>query len=91
MAEALASLLVSLVLVAFIAGIAGLIYKYRRPLKKWAKDEKYGSTWTPSRVTRAERELIKANWRVQDAEAYLGYCREKDAEEDNFQQEGGES
>ena len=62
---------------------AAIMYKYRRQIRRWIKDPDYGDlrTWDVPRQKRAERCVIKAEWKLQDAEDYLEYTKTAKAKE----------
>ena len=70
-----------LVLLAFMGIPVAWAYKHRAKIKRWVKDEEYGSEWCTDSVKRAERRLVKAQWKAADAEAQLAWEREKDEKE----------
>ncbi len=63
----------ALLLLVVVIGIP--VYKYRVQFKRWIKDPRYGDlrTWEPDKITCAKRGLIKAQWKVEDAQEYLAY------------------
>ena len=85
MAADLVVLVFSLVCVGIIAGAA---YKWRYHLKRWVKDEKYPYTWETDGVTRAKRGVIKAQWRLEDAEKYLEWKEKKEQSQENETEAG---
>ena len=56
-----------------------IMYKYRDNLRRWIKNPDYGDlrTWEAPRAERAKRSVIKAQWKLEDAEKYLKYLEEE--------------
>ncbi len=55
------------------------VYKYRAKIKRWIKEPTYGdlSTWDVDGIKSAERGVIKAQWRLENANDYLEWKRKK--------------
>lgn len=75
----MADIFMFFVMLVIMAGLGLIVYKYRRTIKRWMHDEKYGSTWHPSRETILKRE-------IEDANAELTAINDRKAE-----QEGGDA
>ena len=73
----------SLILLLILVTPCLFIYKYRAQIKLWAKEPTYGDmrTWRPDRVKRAQREVVKAQWELEDEQGYLEYVRKLPVEE----------
>ena len=67
-------------MIVFFGVFGCLIYKYRMSLKKWLRDPKYGSSWSPGRRTILSR-------KIEDAEAELQWLDENVATETNSETE----
>ena len=76
MADTLATLVLFLII---ILPVACLIYKYRAQIKRWVTNVNYGDirNWGIPRKTRAERSIVEAQWKLDDARAYLDYLNSK--------------
>ena len=81
--DSLLQLVVGFLMLLFLCIPLAFLWKYRLIIKRWINDINYGDirTWEANKTTRAERELIKANWKVQDAQGYLVYLKEQEAKE----------
>lgn len=56
------------------------IYKYRANIKRWIKEPDYGSicSWEQDGTKKAQRDVTKAEWKLEDAKDYLTYRQNKD-------------
>jgi len=77
--EGLVNLVACLVAMIILAMPMAVIYKYRAKIKRWIKEPTYGdlSTFDVDGVKRAERGVIKAQWKLEDAEDYLKWKKER--------------
>jgi len=83
----MADFIISLILLMVISIPGVFIFKYRAQIKRWAKEPTYGDmrTWHPDRVIRAQREVVKAQWKLDDEQSYLEYLQsppDKETEKD---------
>lgn len=62
-----------LVTVTVFGGLGMLAYRYRYQIRKWLKDSKYGTEWSPSRETILRR-------RIEDNEEEIEFIRSKGKE-----------
>ena len=78
--EGLVSLVTCLLVLMVLAIPLVIVYKYRAKIRRWINEPTYGdlSSWEVDGVKRAERGVTKARWRLEDAEDYLGWKKEKD-------------
>ena len=65
-----------------LAGIGGVLYRYRYEIKRYFKDKEYPRYWEQSGVKLAERSVTKAQWKLEDAEDYLVFKVKKQAEKE---------
>ena len=72
-------LVTSLLVLMILAIPFVFVYKYRAKIKRWIKEPTYGdlSTWDVDGIKNAERGVIKAQWRLENANAYLEWKRKK--------------
>jgi len=78
--ESLISSVAGILTIMILVVPLAFVWKYRQFIKRWLNDVDYGDlrTWEQKRATRAERDLIKANWKSQDAQDYLTYIKTKE-------------
>lgn len=49
------------ILVVLVIFLVAVLFRYRRSLKRWLHDPKYGSEWRPSREKQLQRIIEDAN------------------------------
>jgi len=86
--DSLVNLVVGLIVLAILAIPLIAVYKHRDVIKRWVKEPDYGSLamWETDGVKRAERGVIKAKWRVEDAEDYLEWKKKKQSKSEKTQE-----
>jgi len=75
------SLVMTVCSLLVLAVILVPLYKWRHAILRWARDPKEPvfNEWHPKRTTIAARQVIKARWRLEDAESQLEWARQHDA------------
>jgi len=79
--ESLVELATGLLVLMFLAVPLAFAYRYRAAIKKWITDRESYTVWDKSAITNAERGIIKAQWRLDDAKAYAEWVSIQDAKE----------
>jgi len=81
--EGLINLVVCLLVLMILAVPLVFVYKYRAKIGKWIKEPTYGdlSVWDVDGIKRAERGVVKAQWKVEDAQDYLEWRKQRKQEE----------
>lgn len=77
--EGLVNIVVSFIALLVVSIPLLVAYKYRYQIKGWVSKPSELSMWEVNGVKRAEREVVKAQWKLDDAEEYLQWKREKEA------------
>jgi len=77
--ESLVQLVVALILVVVLAIPFAFVYRHRAEIKRWINDTNYPAMWETDPVKEAERQVMKAEWKLEDARDYLVFKREKEA------------
>jgi len=72
----------SIIYLIILALILGILYRYRYEIKRFLKDREYPRYWEQDGVKMAERSVIKAQWKLEDAKDYLDFKVKKQAEKD---------
>ena len=67
MGEFMAQLLAFIIFGIMCSAILAYLYKHRRPIRRWITEEQFGGYYEPDGVTRAERRIIKEQWRLENA------------------------
>lgn len=82
--ESLASLMATLVMVLIMAVPLAFIYRHRSAIKQWISDKEYKPfhMWRQDCIKQAERDVIKAEWELEDARDFLVYKQAEKAKKD---------
>ena len=65
----------------FMAIPIAISYRYRESIKRWVKDPKSYSIWKAKPTTEAERDIVEAEWKLEDAREKLSWHQAKEKEE----------
>jgi len=88
--ESLVELATGLLVLMILAVPLAFVYRYRAVIKKWITDKESYTVWDKSAATRAERDIIKAQWRLDDAKTYAEWVATKDAQEEADRSNSGD-
>jgi len=85
--EGLVSLVVSLLALMVLAIPLVFVYKYRAKIKRFIKEPTYGDLfmWDIDGIKRAERNITKVQWKLEDAESYLKWKKERQQSQEQLE------